>query len=290
VDEKPRPALSRAHIARLFAGRSESGFMVREVAARMAERLDLMRIEPTVVIDVGSGAGADLVRLSQRYPKASVLGLDLATTATRAPSSIGSRLKRLLLAPSGPLLVQSDAVQTPLKPAFADLIWSNCALHWISDPEAAIAEWSRLLKPEAALLFSCFGPDSLEQVRSAFAEVDDLAHTVAFTDLHDYGDMLASHGFAQPVMDAERVTLTYDHATAFWSDVRELGGNPLVERRRGLLGRAAALRLEAALEAQRNSHGKLELTFEIIYGHAWKGVPKVRSDGLSVVAMPKRAR
>ena len=284
-----KPALSAARIARLFAARGEGSFIVREVARRLDERLDLMRIDPALVIDVGSGDGLDLAVLAGRYPKAGLFGLDLAPSP-RQPASIGRRLKRMFGAPTGALMVQGDASQLAFKTACADLVWSNCMLHWANDAERVIAEWARVLKPEAALLFSCFGPDSLQQVRSAFAAIDTRPHTVAFADLHDYGDMLVSHGFAQPVMDMERLTLTYASADGFWADVRALGGNPLVDARRGLLGRAAKARLDAALESQRNSLGQLELSIEIVYGHAWKGTPRSRGDGLAVVSMPTPRR
>jgi malonyl-CoA O-methyltransferase len=290
LDENLKPALDVARIARLFAARKESSFIVREVASRLDERLDLMRIDPALVIDVGSGDGLDLAVLAARYPKARLYGLDLSPPPIRAPASLGRRLRKLFGASQGAVLVQGDAAHLPFQSASADLVWSNCVLHWVNDAETVIAEWARVLKPEAALLFSCFGPDTLQQVRSAFAAVDALPHTVAFADLHDYGDMLASHGFAQPVMDMERLTLTYASADAFWADVRALGGNPLVEARRGLLARAAKSRLDAALESQRNSSGQLELSVEIVYGHAWKGVARARGDGLSVVSMPTPRR
>ena len=282
--------LSHTRIACLFAARRERSFIVGEIAGRLDERLDLMRLDPALVIDVGCGDGADLAVLSRRYPKASLLGVDLAAPLVRQAASFGDRLKRIFAAPAGPVLVQGDAGLLPLQAGSADLVWSNCMLHWVNDAEIVVAEWARVLKPEGVLLFSCFGPDSLQQVRQAFAAVDALPHTIAFADLHDYGDMLASHGFAQPVMDMERLTLTYTTANAFWADVRALGGNPLAEPRRGLLGRAARSRLDAALESGRNAAGQLELTIEIVYGHAFKGVPRSRSDGLAVVSMPTPRR
>ncbi len=285
LDENSKPLLSTARIARLFAARGENSFIVREVARRLDERLDLMRIDPALVVDVGCGDGTDLAVLAARYPKAELVGLDLAPPRHRT-TSLRQRFRRLFTPTSEVKLVQGDASQLPVKSASADLIWSNCVLHWVNDAESVIAEWARVLKPEAALLFSCFGPDTLEQVRTAFAAVDALPHTIAFADLHDYGDMLASHGFAQPVMDMERLTLTYSSADAFWADVRALGGNPLKGARRGLVGRAARARLDAALESQRNPSGQLELSVEIVYGHAWKGAARARGDGLSVVSMP----
>jgi len=274
-------------VRRLFARRRRDSFIVREIAARMAERLDLMKLLPDRVLDLGCGNQLDRAGLQQRYPKAQVIGLDLSPAQLKpTPVSGLTALRQRFLGATGPLVVQGDFTALPLASACADLIWSNCALHWVSDGERAIAEWSRVLKPDGALLFSTFGPDSLREVRSAFQAVDEDPHALSFTDLHDYGDMLASHGFAQPVMDMERMTLTYGSTDAFWRDVRDLGGQPLAAVRRGLFGKAALARLSLALEAQRNAEGLLELTIEIVTGHGWKGRPRGRADGLSVVAMP----
>ncbi len=290
VEPPARLEFDRSRIAGLFSRRPNASFVVREIAARMHERLDLMRLDPERVLDAGSGAGLDLEVLSSRYPKALVLGVDLASQPSAGPKSLRQSLTTWFGSAKKVLPVGADISSLPLTGASVDLIWSNCVLHWLANAESAIAEWSRVLKPGAGMLFSCFGPDTLKQVRSAFEMVDMMPHTLAFTDLHDYGDMLASLGFAQPVMDAEALTLTYDTAAAFWSDVRSLGGNPLIERRRGLLSRAAGQRLDQALDAQRNAEGKLELSFEIIYGHGWRATPRARSDKLAVISMPKSSR
>ena len=171
----------------------------------------------------------------------------------------------------------------PLPAATVDLLWSNLALHWHAHPENVFAEWHRLLRPEGGLLFSCFGPDTFREVRQAFASIDDAPHTLAFADMHDLGDALVRAGFPSPIVDRETLTLTYDHANDLIADVRAFGGNPLTQRRRGLLSRAQGARVRQALEAMREPNGVILLTVEVVYGHAFKFVSTRTSQGEAVV-------
>jgi len=171
----------------------------------------------------------------------------------------------------------------PLGQTTVDLVWSNLALHWHPQPDRVFAEWRRVLRVDGLLMFSCFGPDTFKELRNAFAGIDDSAHILPFVDMHDFGDMLVNAGFSTPVMDMETITVTYDTVEKLLADVRAWGGNPLATRGLGLLGRAAAARLRAALEATRRADGKLPLTFEIVYGHAFRPVPKTTGSGESIV-------
>ena len=180
-------------------------------------------------------------------------------------------------------LVCGDFAQLPLAPGAVDLVWSNLALHWHPQPDRVFAEWRRILRVDGLLMFSCFGPDTFKELRNAFAAIDDGAHVLPFVDMHDFGDMLVNAGFSTPVMDMETITVTYDTVEKLLADVRAWGGNPLATRGRGLLGRTAGARIKAALEAMRRPDGKLPLTFEIIYGHAFRPVPKSTSSGESIV-------
>jgi malonyl-CoA O-methyltransferase len=269
--------------------RATDSFVTAEIGRRMAERLALVRIDPTVVIEAGQGREEDCVLLGDRYrgalviPTLPALG---AGHALPARGGLAGMFGRLMGRERVPVRVVADAARLPFLSASTDMVWSNGLLEWVADGDAVIAEWSRVLRPGGLLMFATLGPDTLAEVRLAFASVDEAEHTVAFTDLHDYGDMLLSHGFAAPVMDMERLALTFTDTKDFWRDVRALGGNPLASRPRGLVGRKAMARLTDALEAQRDAAGRLNLTFEIVYGHAWKGEKARRSDGLPVIALP----
>lgn len=271
---------------------TRSDFLRREVASRMFDRLSLVKTAPRQVLDAGCGSGADIAQLQKMYPAAQVLGLDSAPAvlaeaagATQAPRSL---LSRLLPAKAGVDLVCGDFGQLPFGANSLDLVWSNLALHWHPQPDRVFAEWRRALRVEGLLMFSTFGPDTFRELRSAFAAMDAAPHTLPFVDMHDFGDQLVEVGFTTPVMDMEQITVTYDKAEALLADVRALGGNPLDTRSRGLVGRAAWQRMLDALEAQRRPDGKLGLTFEVIYGHAFRPAPKTTAAGEAIVRFQPR--
>lgn len=277
-----------ARVRRLFARPSRiagSDFLRREIASRMHERLGLVKIAPQRVLDAGCGAGADLALLQADYPAAQIVGIDAAAENAAAAKTPGGRslLSRLLPAKDGIDVLAGNFADLPFGPNSLDLVWSNLALHWHPQPDCVFAEWRRVLRVEGLLMFSTFGPDTLRELRAAFAEVDDGSHVLPFVDMHDFGDQLVEAGFSTPVMDMEAITVTYDSAQALLADVRALGGNPLATRRRGLLGRGAGQRLQAALERGRRADGKLALTFEVIYGHAFRPAPRVTAAGEAIV-------
>jgi malonyl-CoA O-methyltransferase len=287
-----------AQVRRLFArpdNVAPSDFLRREIAARMHERLDLVKIAPQRVLDAGCGAGADLALLQKDYPAAQVIGIDASAAmaaAARAPVSsmkaLNQMLSRLLPAKSGIDVLAGDFGELPLGSNSLDLVWSNLALHWHPQPDRVFAEWRRVLRVDGLLMFSNFGPDTMAELRAAFAEVDEHPHVLPFVDMHDFGDQLVEVGFSTPVMDMEKITVTYDTPQALLRDARALGGNPLATRARGLMGRAAGQRLEAALERGRRADGKLALTFEVIYGHAFRPAPRVTASGEAIVRFQPR--
>lgn len=282
-----------SRVRRLFARPARvapSDFLRREIAARMHDRLELVKIAPQRVLDAGCGAGADLAVLQKDYPAAQVIGVDASEAMLAdAPVSAGKGLlSRLLPSKAGVDVLAGDFGDLPFGPNSIDLVWSNLALHWHPQPDRVFAEWRRVLRVEGLLMFSSFGPDTLREVRATFAAADEHPHALPFVDMHDFGDQLVEAGFSTPVMDMEVITVTYDTTTALLADVRALGGNPLATRSRGLLGRAARARLEQALERGRRADGKLALTFEVIYGHAFRPAPRVTASGEAIVRFQPR--
>ncbi len=272
----------------------------REVGARMAERLGVVKLDVAAILDAGCGTGTALGELCARYPDAAVIGLDLAYAMTRAAqtrcaaSAAAARgvLGRLLgpLAPSrsaAPRLICGDIARLPLRTGAFDLVWSNLTLQWINEPEQAIAEVHRVLRVGGLFSFTTFGPDTLKELRAAFAAADSVPHVSRFVDMHDIGDMLVHAGFADPVMDMETITLTYADARAMMRDLKALGAhNATAGRLRGLTGRRRWQRMLAALEANR-SEGRLPASFEVVYGHAWKPEPRVSADGRAIVRIER---
>lgn len=270
-------------------------FLRREIAARMHERLSLVKIVPQRVLDAGCGTGPDLGTLQKTYPAAQIVGMDasiamLAEAKAPAPAlrSLNQMLSRLMPAKAGVDLLCGDFGSLPFGPNSLDLVWSNLALHWHPQPDRVFAEWRRVLRVDGLLMFSNFGPDTFKELRAAFAELDESPHTLPFVDMHDFGDQLVEAGFSTPVMDAERITVTYGTVEALLADVRAIGGNPLATRRRGLVGRAAWQRMVDALEAGRGADGKIGLSFEVIYGHAFRPVPKTTAAGEAIVQFRPR--
>lgn len=269
---------------------AESGFLRREIAARMHERLELIRIAPQQVLDAGCGEGHDLSLLQKHFPQAHVTGLDASPSMLAAlrveQRGASSTLNRMLgkwlprtqdnkRGVDGSLLCGNFA-ELPFGPNAVDLIWSNLALHWHPQPDSVFAEWRRILRVDGLLMFSCLGPDTFKELRLAFSSVDDYPHALAFVDMHDFGDMLINTGFSTPVMDMETITVTYDTVEKLLADARAWGGNPLTTKRRSLIGRTQWARVLGALEQQRRPDGKLALSFEIIYGHAFRPSPNLK--------------
>ncbi|MDR0578085.1 MAG: malonyl-ACP O-methyltransferase BioC [Candidatus Accumulibacter sp.] len=275
---------ARRGFARAAAGYDAVAVLQREIAARMLERLDYIRIQPDVLVDLGCGTGASLAALGERYPRARIVGLDACEAMLRVGERRRSRLRWQLPFLHGPRrasLAVADARALPLPAGAAGFVWSNLMLHWLADPLAGLREMHRALKTGGLLMFSAFGPDTLKELRACFS--DGHEHTLRFVDMHDYGDMLVECGFADPVMDAERLTLTYPTAAAFFDELRQSGSiNATAGRRRGLMGRWAWQAVCEAYERQRVD-GRLPASFEVIYGHAWKAEPRTIADGRAVI-------
>ena len=162
----------------------------------------------------------------------------------------------------------------PLTNESVNLVWSNLALHWLNDPEPAIAEAWRVLSPGGLLMFATLGPDTLAELRQTMPQ-----RVHRFIDLHDIGDLLVSTRFATPVMDMERITLTYGTVEALLNELRNSGSaNARFGRARGLAGGASHTQALERLRKQRNPEGRISASFEVIYGHAWKPAPQASQD------------
>ena len=241
----------------------EAAFLQREVGGRLLERLDFMKLAPAVIADVGCGTGLITAALMRKYRKARVIGLDLA------PALVARARKRApwLRALHG-LCAEPEAL--PLASASCDLIFSNLALQWAPDLDRALAEFRRVLKPGGALLFSTLGPDTLVELRRSWAAADGYNHVNGFLDMHDIGDALMRVRLAEPVMDVERLTLTYPDVGGLMRDLGTLGArNVTLGRPRGLTGKGRLRAMRDAYERYRRPDGLLPVSCEVVYGHAW---------------------
>ncbi len=257
--------------------------MQKLVREEMLNRLDLVNLKPGRILDAGCGTGHASKVLMQKYPKSQVISLDLAmgmlhrTQPTNA--SFTQRIKQGLGLIKQHLLC-ADIEQLPLADGSLDMVWSNLAIQWCNDLDAAFTDMHRVLRTDGLLMFSTLGPDTLKELRAASSVDEPHVHVSRFIDMHDIGDALVRAGFAAPVLDVERITLTYDDVIAVMRDLKSIGAHNAADgRSRGLQGRDFLKRLTENYERFRKD-GKLPATFEVVYGHAWKPLarPKTKID------------
>lgn len=280
----------RRAFRRAARGDANAAVLEREVERRMMERLDFIRCDPERILDAGCGAGRGMELLRRRYPRANLLGVDLASpSASGHTGLLLERVRHLLRRPERFRLC-ADYSRLPLRAGSVDMVWSNLALAWAADPLEALRELHRVLTVGGLLMFSSYGPDTLKELKSAFAAISGHRHVHAFIDMHDLGDMLVASGFTAPVMDMEMITLTYAEVAALARDLKASGQTCAArDRQHGLMGRGAWQRMLAAYERERRD-GRLPATVEVVYGHAWKGEARTRSDGSQVVKMEMRTK
>jgi malonyl-CoA O-methyltransferase len=252
-----------------------------EVCRRSLERLDFIRHAPQCILDAGCGTGNAWQGLGARYPAARMLALDIAPGMLRQARAGLSWHQRLLR--RGPQTVCGDLERLPLAGGSIDLVWSNLALQWVNELPRAFVEMRRVLAPGGLFLFTTFGPDTLKELRAAQADTDGHPHVSRFIDMHDIGDMLVEAGFADPVIDMETFTLTYDDARAVMRDLKAIGAHNAAENRPSALsGKQWLAAVERNYENFRRE-GKLPATFEVIYGHAWRPMPRLGPGGRPVI-------
>lgn len=272
VDER---ALQRA-VRRMQA--APAPWLHGEVARRMGERLAIVRQEPGIVVDWWSHIGAGSAVLAAAYPRAEVVAVEPVAVA-REPAPWWSP-RRWSAAPSARTAAEVTDGQ-------ARLVWANMMLHLVADPLAILREWHRALAVDGFLMFSTLGPGTLEALRSLYAAAGWGPPMAPLVDMHDLGDMLVEAGFADPVMDQESLRLTWRNASEALSELRSLGSNVALDRAPGLRTPHWRRKLLEALDrvATHQPSGQVQLTFEIVYGHAFKPQPRVRMTDESAVPM-----
>jgi malonyl-CoA O-methyltransferase len=267
------PLLDRAAIRR-YAERASEGYdaaavLARELRAAMLRRLDFIAFTPAAVLDLGCGTGEGAVALAARWPNARVVALDAAPAMLEAVKRRdgAGRIER----------VRAEAESLPFADGSFDLVFSNLMLPWCEDIDAVLSGIARVLEPRGLFTFTTFGPDTLVELRAAWRKVDDAEHVHPFTDMHDLGDGLVRAGFAEPVLDVSRYTLTYPDAVALMRDLKAIGAqNASGSRLRGLTGRGRIAAMAQAYEPFR-SGGVLPATFEAVFGQAWGATPAQRA-------------
>jgi malonyl-CoA O-methyltransferase len=277
------PPLDTRHVRHAF-GRAAATYdahavLQHEVGQRLLERLDYFKSEPGCALDVGCGPGRAALAMRKRWKSAHVVALDLALPML-------CRIRPGWVRPVA--RVNGDARALPLADASVDVLFSNLCLQWIDNVPALFDEFRRVLRPRGYLAISTFGPDTLHELRAAWAQVDRGPHVSRFADIARVGDALTQAGFRDPVLDAEHFTLTYADAGALMRELKAIGAtNADSSRARGLTGKTHWRRMLDAYEAFR-ADGVLPATYEVIYAHAWApepGQPR-RTRGGEIASFP----
>jgi malonyl-CoA O-methyltransferase len=286
--ERPLDSVAVHALLRRLRAQAEAPWLHREVARRMGERLELIRLQPARVVEWWGGLGGGSPVLDAAYPKAErqivepdTDWLEKTRAALARPWWSAARWSR------GAVSVQQES--DALEPG-AGLVWSNMMLHLVKDPPALFERWEALLGADGFVMFSCLGPDTLRTLRDLYARAGWPPPAADFVDMHDFGDMMIGAGFADPVMDQETISLRWDSAEALLAELRTLGGNTAPDRFAGLRTPRWRDRLLRELEATRGADGKIGLGFEVAYGHAFKAAPRAARPTTTTVTVDEMRR
>jgi len=261
------PRLDKRTVKKCFNRAAKSydsaSILQEEVLNRLLQRLQYMRHRPATVIDIGCATGSAIRGLQRHYPRARVYATEIAFQRLLAARSRYRRFSRKRL-------VNADMEQLPFAGQSFDLLFSSLALPWSNDLRATLAEFERICRPGALLLFSSFGPSTLQELELSWAALDSYPHVHRFIDMHDVGDAMLASGFAQPVVDAEIIRMEYRDFAALLADLKNVGAsNADVGRRRGLTTPRQLRRLEHSYREHGFEDGKFIASYEVVYGHAW---------------------
>lgn len=288
-------ARMRASFNRAANTYDAAAVLQKQVRLEMLSRLDLVNIKPKAILDAGCGTGHGSFALQKRFLSAQVISLDIAVGMLQQTKLQRPLMQRVLHQQH---LLCADIERLPIASNSLGMVWSNLALQWCNDLDAAFSEFARVLQPESLIMFSTFGPDTLKELRAASDFSDGKqghTHVSRFIDMHDIGDALIRAGFSTPVLDVEHYTLTYNDVKSVMTDLKSIGANNATQgRARGLQGKGFLQRLSQQYEQFRSdtieNGGKLPATFEVVYGHAWKAEHKPQlDDGYAPITFKMRA-
>lgn len=281
--------LRRADVRRRLDGAADhfddADFVHRVTCDELFSRIQPMSVEAKVVVDLGSATGAAVSLLEKRFRGARVVAVDLSIRMLGKLQRKRSWFSRIAA-------VQGDARALPFADSSVDVIFANMLLPWIDEPSAAFIEIARVLRPDGLFAFATLGPDSLLELRDAWRIVDAGVHVKQFADMHDIGDALVRVGLRDPVLDVDRLSVSYRDSDSLFRDITATGArNSLQQRGRGLVGRQRFRTMADALFGSEDNGGT-SLSFELVYGHCWGGAPRSAADGVPIDAanIPLRRR
>ncbi len=239
---------------------NDNAFLQNEIANRLAEKLKVISIKPQTIIDLGSGTGFLSEKTAKIFPNSILVCVDFA--------------QQSLLENSQNLKVCANAYELPFASNSVDFIVSNLMMQWCPDLTTLFNECFRVLKPQGLFLFTTFGPDTLKELKRSWSVVDSSAHVNNFIDMHDIGDQMLQSGFQSPIMEMEKLILTYEKVVDLMHDLKAIGAQNVANRSKALTGKTKFKKMIEMYENYRED-GKLPATYEVIYGHAWKNEKKL---------------
>lgn len=278
------PELDKHRIAFNF-GRAAKHYekhavLQKTVGERLLERLELVRISPELIVDVGAGTGTTARALAGKYKSAKIIQVDLSANMLQTSRSKSRKLF------SRQRYICADAEYLPLDSDKIDLVFSSLTYQWCNNLDVAFAETRRILLPHGLFLFATLGPDTLKELRASWLEVDDTSHVNTFYDMHDIGDALIRAGLTGVVMDTENITMTYTDCYALMRDLKNVGAlNANTARQKNLTGKNKIRAVASAYEKFRQDD-QLPATYEIVYGHAWVPASKREQANAGVSYVP----
>jgi malonyl-CoA O-methyltransferase len=281
--QRPLDPRALARVVARLNGAALAPWLHGEVARRMAERLAIIRLKPARVFDWGAFVGGSAASLAAACHGARIVAVEPDLARQRAGAGPAPQPWWSPARWAGPPPQALAPADVPA--GSAQLLWSNMHLHAVADPQALMAGWHVALQTEGFLMFSTLGPGSLMPLRAAYGRQGWPAPFVSFVDMHDLGDMLVHAGFADPVMDQETVTLTWSDGQACIDELRTLGGNVAQGRHAGLRTPRWRALLAERLQSDCLQSGRVALPFEIVYGHAFKPVPRHRLAAQTTIAV-----
>ena len=240
-------------------------------------RLEPMLVEAKTVIDLGAATGSATALLAKRFRGAHVIAIDLSAAMLQQAHKRRSWFSRSSV-------LQADAAALPFGSHSVDVVFANLLLPWIDAPARVFGEVARVLRDGGLFLFSTLGPDSFSELRRAWSELDPDDHVRRFPDMHDVGDAVVRAGLRDPVLDVDRLTVTYGSPQALFADLTAVGARNSLQRRCRSLGGAAPVRaMIRALERMREND-RLSFELEIVYGHCWGPGPTAAAGEYAVPA------
>lgn len=249
----------------------------QEIGERLLERLMYLKIAPRYILDLGCGTGKMTKLIQKRYPNACVIGFDISHAMLVVAKKNQGYFKKYPL-------VAGDMMKLPFQTGIFDLVIGNQVLHWAEAIPGALKELNRVMAVEGCLMFSTLGPDTFKELRTSWANINDYAHVNAFWDMHDVGDALVQAYFLDPVMDMELITVHYSDSKALLASLKAQGVKNIHEKRNpGLTGKGQWQQFLQALAKNQLTSGEYPLTYEVVYGHAWKGAKQAGHLGQETV-------